>query len=660
MKRKKNNGIAGIILLWLIIIGSVCFGIFNNLSEKTNGTYSNALKAFSTRHYQNSYYLFSKVSLFSPLKPIAVYHQGECAEKLGDSDAAVKQYSFLFNNYPSNPLSLRARYLAAQQLVKKNPHRASKYFKKILKNNPDTDYGLASEYYLGKIIVNKYTDKNGKLKPNFPHSEKLKAENYFRDYLTKAPAGRLAFSAVNAWLKLDNNVNQKDYLLMAKTAYAFADYKKSQELLQKSAISEAWAQQVKTSYAMGDFSHAKYYANLGLRKYSKYVQEDELHDAIETYIDLSPSKNEGINQLYSISPTKGRDYVMNLKCKILSGNSAVSCYNSLYTYYPKSDFATEALAHIFISKIKLRDYSSAQKIGHGYLKKFPDSKFSPMITFWLGKVNEAKHKDSASYYNKVISKYPDSYYAYRAYLRLKHMQGPLILSNINPQPVVYPYSYVNKSMVVNLVKLNDYDALNEICKNDDFIKSWVLYEKGDYTHSVIVARDAMDNLDVKPDKYDLRWRLVYPVYYYNIVKYYSDNLGNNVPLMLSLMREESHFDSQAKSEVGASGLMQLMPSTASEIARRHGLLGYSLFNPNSNIMLGNYYYSDLRSFLSGFDVSAVAAYNGGAGAIQRWKSSLYYNDTDEFVEQIPYEETQDYVKKVFRSYWNYIRIYSGE
>jgi soluble lytic murein transglycosylase len=77
-------------------------------------------------------------------------------------------------------------------------------------------------------------------------------------------------------------------------------------------------------------------------------------------------------------------------------------------------------------------------------------------------------------------------------------------------------------------------------------------------------------------------------------------------------------------------------------------------------MLGNYYYSDLRSFLSGFDVSAVAAYNGGAGAIQRWKSSLYYNDTDEFVEQIPYEETQDYVKKVFRSYWNYIRIYSGE
>ncbi|MBQ2611493.1 hypothetical protein IJF81_03785, partial [bacterium] len=74
----------------------------------------------------------------------------------------------------------------------------------------------------------------------------------------------------------------------------------------------------------------------------------------------------------------------------------------------------------------------------------------------------------------------------------------------------------------------------------------------------------------------------------------------------------------------------------------------------------NYYYSELRSLLSGFDVSAIAAYNGGIGNVQQWKTSLYYNDTDEFIEQIPYPETQDYVKKVFRSYWNYIRIYTAE
>ena len=85
----------------------------------------------------------------------------------------------------------------------------------------------------------------------------------------------------------------------------------------------------------------------------------------------------------------------------------------------------------------------------------------------------------------------------------------------------------------------------------------------------------------------------------------------------------------------------------------------TLFNPSMNIKLGNYYYLFLKRNLEGQDISSVAAYNGGIGSIQRWKTALHYNDTDEFVEQIPYSENKNYVKKVFRTYWNYIRIYSG-
>lgn len=84
-----------------------------------------------------------------------------------------------------------------------------------------------------------------------------------------------------------------------------------------------------------------------------------------------------------------------------------------------------------------------------------------------------------------------------------------------------------------------------------------------------------------------------------------------------------------------------------------------LFNPEKNIKLGNYYYESLRKNLEGQDISSIAAYNGGIGSLKTWKTSINYNDTDEFVEQIPYAETKTYVKKVFRSYWNYIRIYTG-
>ena len=54
-----------------------------------------------------------------------------------------------------------------------------------------------------------------------------------------------------------------------------------------------------------------------------------------------------------------------------------------------------------------------------------------------------------------------------------------------------------------------------------------------------------------------------------------------------------------------------------------------------------------------------ALINGGIGSVSRWKNNLNYEDIDDFVEQIPYTETQNYVKKVYKSYWNYLRIYDG-
>src|SRR5574344_1828708 len=261
---KKGMYICGGIVAGILLLSTIYFGFIFQPVSKTDDLYSEALTDFQNGKYQNAYYLFSKVSFFSNLKPVAVYHQGECANMLDDSKSAVKQYSFLFNNYSSHPLSLRAKYLAAQDLVKINPKRAKKYFERIKKTAPNTEYGIASEYYLGLIILNKYTDENGNETLTFPLSEKRKAENYFRHYLTKAPAGRLGFNTINSWLKLKTEIDPDDYLLMSKTAYAFADYKKSKILLSKTDIAESWPQRVKTAYALRDYVHAKYYAGLGV------------------------------------------------------------------------------------------------------------------------------------------------------------------------------------------------------------------------------------------------------------------------------------------------------------------------------------------------------------------------------------------------------------
>ncbi len=658
----RNKYLAKVVVCIFLALIAGGFCLLYQPSEQTDKIYTDALLDFNKGEYQNAYYLFSKVSFISPLKPIAIYHQGECARLLNDKDSAIKQFSFLYNNYLQSPLNLRAKYLTAEQLIEKNPIKAEKIFKSIIKKNPDTDYAIAAEYYLAQLIIAKYKDSDGNITSTMPTLEKQTAENYLKYYLKTAPSGKHALNAVNALVALGSDTSAEDYLMMANTAYIFADYKKAEEFLQKTDINYSWPLWVKNSKAQKDIAKINFYTETGLENYANYVEEKDIIDAIDIYLSSQNENTNSLQKLISLEPSKGSDYLMSEQCRTLSGNFKEACYNTLYLKYPEGNFAAEALSNIFFSKLKSKDYIAAKKIGNDHLKKFPDSQSAPMISFWLGKISEAteNYDQYSQYYKAVISNYPDSYYAYRAYLRLNHENYPLIVKNITPKPVVFPYQHVNKDLIEKLVELNDYEVVNELCKNDEFIKSWVLHKKGDYTHSVILARNAMAKLTNKPDKYDLRWRLVYPIHYYELLSKYTDYSGNNLPLMLALLKEESHFDPLAQSAVGASGLMQLMPATANEIAQKHEIFNYDLFSPEDNIKLGNLYYADIRTMLSGYDVSAVAAYNGGIGSVNRWKSSLYYNDTDEFVEQIPYCETKHYVKKVFSSYWNYIRIYTGK
>lgn len=655
----KQKILVGSICTALLVLGGAGIVLYQPAS-KTEEIYAQAIEDYKKGDYSNSYYLFSKVTFFSNLKPVAIYHQGQAAHELGDENAAVKQYQLLFNNYPRHALSLKAKYLTAQSIVFKNPKLAHKYFEEIVNKYPHTDYGIASEYYLGVLIINKYHDNEDM----FPLSEKINAENYFRHYLTKAPTGRLAINACENWLGLKMDINQDDYLLMAKSYYLFGDYKKAQELLAKTQLAESWTTDVLVSHALKNYARAKYLTEYGLKNYSQYVTDEDLHAVIDKYLDSSNQNTlTEVMNLIALNPQKGNDYLLNIKCRQVKTADQPACYSNLYIKYPDGQFSADALSNIFFEKYKQNKLKDAEKIGMDYLKKFPDANSTPKVMFWMGKLYERtnNYQQYNNYYSNVISKFPDTYYAYRAYLHLKHLNSPIITNYITPQPVTYPYKYTRKNIIVKLVELKDFDIIGELCNDDDFIKSWVAYKKGDHAHSMLIARDAMEKIKDKPDRFDLRWRLVYPVNYYETIEKYSNYAGVSMPLMLSIIREESYFDPLAQSAVGAGGLMQLMPLTAREISSKYGLgmTNYDdLFNPEMNIKLGNYYFAFLKSMLEGKDISSVAAYNGGIGSIKRWQQSINYNDTDEFVEQIPYEETRNYVKKVFRTYWNYIRLYT--
>ena len=124
-----------------------------------------------------------------------------------------------------------------------------------------------------------------------------------------------------------------------------------------------------------------------------------------------------------------------------------------------------------------------------------------------------------------------------------------------------------------------------------------------------------------------------------------------------LMRQESRFVTAAKSNVGAAGLMQIMPSTASWIARRLGLKDYRralLDQLDTNLKLGTYYMKTVLSWFDDSPVLASAAYNAGPSRARRWRGDLPLEGAI-YAETIPFDETRDYVKKVMSNTMYYSR-----
>ena len=130
-------------------------------------------------------------------------------------------------------------------------------------------------------------------------------------------------------------------------------------------------------------------------------------------------------------------------------------------------------------------------------------------------------------------------------------------------------------------------------------------------------------------------------------------------LVMAVIRQESAFNASARSRADARGLMQVLPSTARQIARRAGVRGFTntkLYQPEDNIMLGTYYLSTRMRKFEDSEPLALAAYNAGASRAVRWMNEFGIDDMDEFVEQIPFNETRNYVKRVLSFKAHYSRL----
>jgi len=163
----------------------------------------------------------------------------------------------------------------------------------------------------------------------------------------------------------------------------------------------------------------------------------------------------------------------------------------------------------------------------------------------------------------------------------------------------------------------------------------------------LVYRSIEDNIYVLTDK---SLKFLFPLEYMSKIQAIDPDI--DPLLILSLIRQESAFNPKAKSRVGARGLMQLMPQTARRFKKR--VKAYQLKKPKLNLKIGIKYFNKLLKRYDGNLIYTLAAYNAGEGRVKRWRREVFKNpDPLLTIENIPFKETRNYVKYIYRNLYLY-------
>ena len=158
-------------------------------------------------------------------------------------------------------------------------------------------------------------------------------------------------------------------------------------------------------------------------------------------------------------------------------------------------------------------------------------------------------------------------------------------------------------------------------------------------------------------------KIIYPKTYEEIVSIYAEKYKVEEELVFAVIKAESNFKQDAVSHRDAIGLMQIMEETAIDVAKKYGInIDYNnakeeIKNVQNNINIGIKYLSVLLDIYGNKEV-AVAAYNAGIGTVNTWiKKGIIKADGSD-IENIPYKETNNYVRKILRNYKIYNKLYN--
>ncbi len=411
-------------------------------------------------------------------------------------------------------------------------------------------------------------------------------------------------------------------------------------------------------------------------------------------------------RLASAGGGKGIFYLTRLSqaaARIQDFKTAIRANETLRSRYPKSPAAIEALRKIAFLHQDAGNYRAAlpvlealisgsrssherrpylERVGWCHFRLGDDAKAAqgfdealsegetPFALYWKARSLErwGKKKEARDLYRLVVEVYPGSYYALRASQRLQGQDAAQKSTLKNWWTSQGNLAWVHtKEVVPDSVPLR---RIHELTAFGLFQDAGVEVRRARARMSLLLPNDPK-KIKATEGGYSFEVRrardesMDYPLPYadllFTTVK--ADKVSVDPFLLYGMMRQESRFRESVVSPAGAVGLMQIMPGTGRKLARDAAWDDYDttwLYDPVTNIELAVLYVRQLAGLFDGRWYAIAASYNAGEAVVREWVNLRKGLSEEEFIEEIPYQETRNYVKKVYANWKAYRFIYGAD
>ena len=357
--------------------------------------------------------------------------------------------------------------------------------------------------------------------------------------------------------------------------------------------------------------------------------------------------------------------------------AAAATFREQYAKFPKGLHAERAAWKYGWRTYITGDYAETVRVFESAAAGFARSNYRPSWLYWSGRAHGklGAAAERISRMRLVYADYGNSYYGRLAEMHLRRA-GALpsrdaVRHVASSQPAERAPALPTDQTIRQLLASGLYDAaINELryaqraWGNSPAIEAtmaWAYHQEGELRRAITLMRRAYPqhltaNGQEVPEEI---LKVIFPLAYWDSIRRASAARGLDPYVMAALIAQESTFDPKIRSAANAWGLMQVVPATGRRLARNLGVRNFTtakLTDPELNIRLGTYYFSRLVEQFGG-TYYALASYNAGENRVVRWKSERPTFDEDEFIDDIPFPETQNYVKRILGTAEDYRMLY---